>query len=132
MADVGKRPHDFSEVGFGSQALVKRQRTDEGALIVGSVTKDVSVAHQPACCPSTHFCLRTACDLSVGLTAAAALVHSGGVAVDPALCRFVMLYTGHQTDFKLASAHHAASRTWWGCPGHGIQPRWQQRCFLLI
>jgi hypothetical protein len=36
---------------------VKRQRTDEGALIVGSVTKDVSLAHQPACWGP---CLRTA------------------------------------------------------------------------
>jgi hypothetical protein len=43
MAEVGKRPHpDFD----ASQALVKRQKTDEAALIVGSVTKDVSWANR--------------------------------------------------------------------------------------
>lgn len=59
MADVGKRPHDFSD-GYGSQALVKRQRTDEGALIVGSVTKDVGLVRQVWFLGGLHLCLRTA------------------------------------------------------------------------
>lgn len=40
MADVAKRP--FAADGGMEGALVKRQRTDEGALVIGSVTKDVS------------------------------------------------------------------------------------------
>lgn len=43
MAD--KRPHSpdpDAGQGSSSSALVKRQRTDEGQLIIGSVTKDVS------------------------------------------------------------------------------------------
>lgn len=40
MADVAKRP--FAADGGMEGALVKRQRIDEGALVIGSVTKDVS------------------------------------------------------------------------------------------
>jgi hypothetical protein len=40
MADGSKRPADHD----GGMQLVKRQRTQESALVVGSITKDVSEA----------------------------------------------------------------------------------------
>lgn len=43
---MDKRPH--SPDG-NSQALVKRQRTDDQQIIIGSVTKDVSVHCKAAC-----------------------------------------------------------------------------------
>lgn len=42
MADVAKRPAADDAGSIGGGQLVKRQRTQETALIVGSVTKDVS------------------------------------------------------------------------------------------
>jgi hypothetical protein len=42
MAAVGqRRPHSPDHL-HNSQAIVKRQRTDDQQLIIGSVTKDVS------------------------------------------------------------------------------------------
>ena len=38
-----KRPHS---PGAGAGALVKRQRTEEGSLVKGSITKEVSVARR--------------------------------------------------------------------------------------
>lgn len=43
--EAGKR--GFGDLGDHSTALVKRQRTDNTALIVGSVTKDVSAPLTP-------------------------------------------------------------------------------------
>lgn len=43
-----RRPHSPDHLYNNSQALVKRQRTDDQQIIIGSVTKDVSCL---GCCP---------------------------------------------------------------------------------
>ncbi len=40
MADAVKRP--AADHGDGGMQLVKRQKTEDSAIIIGSVTKDVS------------------------------------------------------------------------------------------
>lgn len=98
------------EENEGGLQLVKRQKTQDSAIIVGSVTKDVS--------GSLGSCLLIRSEGLSGLVAA----H----------LRLPGAAAGHQAHLKPAGAHHAAGGPRRGRAGPGFQPGWQQHRLLLL
>jgi hypothetical protein len=101
MAEVGKRPHpDFD----ASQALVKRQKTDESALIVGSITKDVSWRRKTQSALTSG--VSSTCDLDCPLLCVLQIRMQH-------LTMAVAVFAGHSAYIKSIGPHHAAGGAWW-------------------
>ena len=98
MADL-KRP---AQNGAGSE-IVKKQRTDDGAVVVGTVTKEA------------RFPLSVLSNLYIAGQATAVAFGDTDIAISKYSCFYkaVSSKTGRSANVQPAGANHAAIRPWW-------------------